>query len=138
MSDNTVTKPREVVPGRAGNYYKPDNGTNAIYCRAASGAFQDAGEIEIQEEKVRFFAEEHGYGDCAVYRDNGESGNTLDRPGMMALLDNIRAGDVKRVIVRDITRLARDYILLQKLIDLFVEYGVELVSVGDSGVISLV
>ena len=87
---------------------------------------------------MRLYAHEHGYGDCAVYHDNGVGGNTLDRPDMTALLYNIRSGDIKRVIVRDVSRLARDYILLQKLIDFLAEYEVELVSVSEGGVISLV
>ena len=48
--------------------------TTALYCRLA---LADTERIAAQEETLRRYAEEKGYGDCAVYRDNGVSGSTL-------------------------------------------------------------
>ena len=42
--------------------------------------------------------------------DDGYSGITFDRPGINALLQNVYAGNIKCVIVKDLSRFGRDYI----------------------------
>jgi site-specific DNA recombinase len=55
------------------------------------------------------------------YDDAGEESETLDRPGLQRLLDDIRAGKVDRVVVHRLDRLSRRVLdstaLLQKLRD---------------------
>ena len=77
----------------------------AIYCRMAS---TDAERIEEQEQALLKFAEENGYNDCVCYRDNGESGLSLDRPGMQRLQNDIREGKVHTVIVYNLSRISRN------------------------------
>jgi transcription elongation factor Elf1 len=82
-----------------------NNKKTAIYCRMACA---DTEQIERQEEMLLKFAGDNGYGECACYRDNGESGMSLDRPGMQRLKDDIRAGKIHTVIVYNLSRISRN------------------------------
>ena len=105
-----------------------------LYCHTASGG-TDA--IKSQFELLLRFSQKVGYSPTSAYFDCNESGVTLDRPGMQMLLTDIRAGKVKRVIVKDLSRLARSLFNSQELIGVFNKYGVELISVNDGGLMDL-
>ena len=53
----------------------------------------------------------------AIFRDDGVSGATLNRPGLDRLRDAVRAGSVERVLVTDPDRLARNYVQLMVLLE---------------------
>jgi site-specific DNA recombinase len=53
----------------------------------------------------------------AVFRDDGYSGATLNRPGLDRLRDAARAGEVEHVLVTDPDRLARNYVQLMVLLE---------------------
>ena len=134
MLANTQSKPRVAIYMRVANDNHSNSGLTALYCRLAQADTERIGEQEI---KLHVYAKDKHYGFCAVYRDNGESGATLDRPGLRALLDNVCSGNVKRVIVADLSRLARNFIHAHELMELFSQYGVEFISVNDGGVINI-
>jgi DNA invertase Pin-like site-specific DNA recombinase len=100
----------------------------AIYSRLASA---DAELIEQKESEMLNYAESNGFTPCVCYRDNGQSGVQLDRPGLQNLLSNIRSGGIERVIVADIARLSRGYIQTNELLRMFADHGVEFISVKD-------
>jgi site-specific DNA recombinase len=52
-----------------------------------------------------------------IFRDDGYSGATLNRPGLDRLRDAVRAGEVEQVLVTDPDRLARNYVQLMVLLD---------------------
>lgn len=45
-----------------------------------------------------------------IYEDNGEKGTDFDRPQFKNMMDDIRAGKIKCVVVKDLSRFGRDYI----------------------------
>jgi site-specific DNA recombinase len=53
----------------------------------------------------------------AIFRDDGVSGATLNRPGLDRLRDAVRAGSIERVLVTDPDRLARNYVQLMILLE---------------------
>src|SRR3954453_13724368 len=61
----------------------------------------------------------------AVFRDDGYSGATLNRPGLDRLRDAARAGEVDRVLVTDPDRLARNYVQLMVLLEELERAGCE-------------
>jgi len=115
-----------------------NTGTNdtVIYCRTASSGV-DGISNALQLDSLRQYGQSMGYSPIAAYCDWNESGITLDRPYLQKLLADIRAGAVKRVIVKDLSRLARNSYHLHELMRLFREHGVELVSVNDGGAVDL-
>ena len=64
-----------------------------------------------------------------VFGDPGITGDTVEgRPGMMALLEAVRAGKVDAVMVRDTNRLARHELAAQQIHAVFEAHGVLLVT----------
>lgn len=90
----------------------PDNELKcAIYCRVARDDETAPGEaIERQRQIILAYAREMGYTETADYLDNGYSGLNTDRPAFAKLNADISAGKVKAVIVKDLSRIGRDYL----------------------------
>ena len=66
------------------------------------------------------------------FTDLGYSGTNFDRPGYVDLMAGIMSGDVKCVVVKDLSRLGRTYIEVGELLfDTFVQYGIRFISVND-------
>lgn len=65
--------------------------------------------------------------------DDGYSGATFDRPGVNSLLQNIYAGNIKCVIVKDLSRFGREYIQTGRYIKyIFPKLGVRFIAVCDN------
>ncbi|MDR0999734.1 MAG: recombinase family protein [Clostridiales bacterium] len=105
-----------------------------IYCRTANGGNEA---IERQTELLTRYSLEQGYQVAAVYSDCNESGGALSRPSMQMLLNDIRSGQVSRVIVTDTARLCRNLLHFLELVHLFEDCGVELIAVKDGGAVNM-
>ena len=67
------------------------------------------------------------------YVDDGWSGANFDRPAFKRMMEDIRAGHIDCVIVKDLSRLGRDYIESGRLIQkTFPEYGVRFIAINDN------
>src|SRR5829696_4861326 len=60
-----------------------------------------------------------------IFRDDGYSGATLNRPGLDRLRDAVRAREVEQVLVTDPDRLARSYVQLMVLLEELERAGCE-------------
>jgi DNA invertase Pin-like site-specific DNA recombinase len=105
-----------------------------IYCRTANGGNEA---IERQKKMLMQYSMEQGYQVDAVYSDCNESGGALSRPSMQMLLNDVRSGQVSRVIATDMARLCRNLLHFHELVHLFEEYGVELIAVRDGGAVNM-
>ena len=64
-----------------------------------------------------------------VFGDPGITGDTVEgRPGMVALLDAVKAGGIDAVLVRDLNRLARDELAAQQIHAVLEAHGVRLIT----------
>lgn len=84
----------------------------AIYARVSTQRQAQAQTIEQQLERLRAHIRSQGW-DLApehVFRDDGYSGASLNRPGLDRLRDAVRAGEVDRALITDPDRLARNYV----------------------------
>ena len=74
--------------------------------------------------------------DCELkefYVDNGYSGTSLDRPGFNRLLDDITQGKINMIMVKDLSRLGRNHIEVNKYIeDIFPSLNVRVLSINDN------
>jgi DNA invertase Pin-like site-specific DNA recombinase len=86
--------------------------------------------LDAQAETIRAFAVTAGIELGRIFEDAGESAHNRNRPGLVALLGAVEAGQVTVVIVPDLTRLARDSGQLARLLDAFDRHGVRLVCSG--------
>jgi len=80
-------------------------------------------------EKMRH----HGYTAIRHYdEDDGYSGTNFNRPGFQRMLADIKAGKIKRVVVKDMSRFGRNYLQVGMYTEmLFPEYGVHFIAVND-------
>ena len=107
-----------------------------IYVRLSienSGKDDDGDSIENQTGICKEYVEEHP--DLKlydIYEDNGKKGTNFDRPEFNRLMDDIRAGKVKCVLVKDLSRFGRDYIEAGEYLEkIFPFLGVRFISITD-------
>jgi len=105
----------------------------AFYTRVACA---DAEVLLAQERQVTDYAKANGYesGEFNTHRfysDDGVTGSTLDRPGMNRLMADIRDGRVDVLIVKDLSRVARDFLLFDDWLRFLKKHNVRFISVGD-------
>ena len=88
--------------------------STAIYVRLSieNSGKDDAGDsIENQTGICREYVESKPYLNLyGIYSDNGEKGWKFDRPEFTRLMDDVKAGKVNCIVVKDLSRFGRDYI----------------------------
>ncbi|MBQ6234686.1 MAG: recombinase family protein [Clostridia bacterium] len=70
----------------------------------------DSNSIKNQKLLLESFADQHGFSNCHHYTDDGVSGATFSRPDWERMIADIEAGKVSAVIVKDMSRVGRDYL----------------------------
>ena len=105
----------------------------ALYMRLSreDGGAESAG-IESQRLLLRAYAEEQGYEIYDEYVDDGYSGTRYDRPAFARMRADVEAGAVNLVLVKDLSRLGRNYIVTGELTEVyFPEHRVRLIAIND-------
>lgn len=90
-----------------------------IYCRLSRDDERTGESVSIENQRVLLtrYVQEQGWRLVQTYVDDGVSGTTFDRPGLNAMISDIRTGKINLVIVKDLSRFGRDYIETGKFID---------------------
>lgn len=88
--------------------------------------------IENQKRLLEDYAEKMGFTNIRHFTDNGVRGTTFKRPGLDAMLDEIRAGNVATVIIKDQSRIGRDVVEVGLLKRTFDEYNVRFIAASDN------
>ena len=70
----------------------------------------DSNSIVTQKRLLESYATEHGFSNCVHYTDDGWSGGTFERPDWKRMIADIEAGKVGAVLVKDMSRVGRDYL----------------------------
>lgn len=91
---------------------KKKSGITALYCRLSrdDGAAGDSNSIANQKKLLQKYAKEHSFGNTRYYVDDGYTGTNFNRPGFQKLLEDMDMGYVTVLIVKDMSRLGRDYL----------------------------
>lgn len=110
-----------------------EEGLTALYERLSQEDKLDGESNSIANQKkiLERYCKDHG---ITAYRhydeDDGYSGTNFNRPGFQRMLADIKAGRIKRVIVKDMSRFGRDYLQVGMYTDVvFPEFGVHFIAV---------
>ena len=106
----------------------------ALYCRLSrDDELQgDSNSIINQKKILQRYALDHGYKNYRFYIDDGISGTTFNRPGFQQMIADIEAGLVKRVVIKDMSRLGRDYLQVGMYTEImFPEHDIHFIAVND-------
>ena len=121
--------------GQQGQEQGKPEGITACYSRLSvdDKIEGESNSIANQKKILERYCRERGYSGIRHYQDDGYSGVTFDdRPGFQAMLADIRSGKIARVLVKDMSRLGRDYLQVGMYTDIvFPEYGVHFIAVND-------
>ncbi|MDQ8699232.1 recombinase family protein [Hyphomicrobium sp. LHD-15] len=107
----------------------------AIYTRKSSeeGLEQEFNSLDAQREACEAYALSQKHAGWSVlpemYDDGGLSGGTMERPALQRLLDEVRAGRVKVIVVYKVDRLTRSLADFAKIVEVLDAYGASFVSV---------
>ena len=71
----------------------------------------DSNSIVNQKAVLSKYAADNGFSNPVFFIDDGVSGVTFDRPNFNRMIAEIEAGNVATVIVKDMSRLGRDYLM---------------------------
>ncbi len=84
----------------------------ALYCRLSrDDELQgDSNSIKNQKAILKKYADDNGFTNTEYFVDDGWSGTNFDRPDFTRLISEVDAGRVGTVIVKDMSRLGRDYL----------------------------
>ena len=111
-----------------------DNKITALYCRLSrDDELQgDSNSIVNQKAILSKYAKENGFKNPLFFVDDGYSGANFDRPSWSELVEKIENGEVATLIVKDMSRLGRDYLRVGLYTDvLFPEKGVRFIAISN-------
>lgn len=112
----------------------------AVYIRLSQEDSDNGGEknesnsITSQKELLNEFIEEHD--DLIFYDtyvDDGYTGTDFNRPGFQRLLEDMRKGNINCILVKDLSRLGRNYIEVGNYIEqIFPLFNIRFIAINDS------
>ena len=117
--------------------------TIAMYLRLSSedGDLRDSGKAESEsisnqrallQNFIRSHAEFAG-AEIREFCDDGWSGKNFERPGFVQLMEEVKAGGIQCIVVKDLSRFGRDYLIVGNYISrVFPFLGVRFIAVNDN------
>ena len=96
----------------------------------------ESNSISNQKQMLEDFARRNGLPNPTHFTDDGISGTRFDRPGFLAMMEEVEAGRVEAIVIKDMSRLGRDYLKIGQVMEVLRQRGVRLIAIND-GVDSL-
>ena len=76
----------------------------------------ESNSISNQKQMLEDFARRNGLPNPTHFTDDGISGTRFDRPGFLAMMEEVEAGRVEAIVIKDMSRLGRDYLKVGQVI----------------------
>ncbi len=93
----------------------------------------ESNSISNQKKMLEDYARRNGLPNPTHFTDDGVSGTRFDRPGFLAMMEEVEAGRVEAVVIKDLSRLGRNCIEAGRLTEeFFPEHDIRLVAVSDN------
>ena len=96
----------------------------------------ESNSISNQKQMLEDFARRNGLPNPTHFTDDGISGTRFDRPGFLAMMEEVEAGRVEAIVIKYMSRLGRDYLKVGQVMEVLRQRGVRLIAIND-GVDSL-
>ena len=96
----------------------------------------ESNSISNQKQMLEDFARRNGLPNPTHFTDDGISGTRFDRPGFLAMMEEVEAGRVEAIVIKDMSQLGRDYLKVGQVMEVLRQRGVRLIAIND-GVDSL-
>ncbi|MBQ8119929.1 MAG: recombinase family protein, partial [Ruminococcus sp.] len=106
----------------------------ALYCRLSQEDMRigESLSIENQRKMLQEYADQNGFRNCKFYVDDGFSGTDNTRPAYVEMMNDVKNGLVGTVIVKDQSRLGRDHLETDRLLEImFPTYDVRFIAITD-------
>lgn len=111
-----------------------NNLITALYCRLSQEDELQGESNSITNQKLilQKYAEEHRFPNIQFYVDDGYSGANFNRPDFKRMMADVECGKVGIVIVKDQSRLGRDYLQTGMLMEItFPQFDVRFIAIND-------
>src|SRR5574344_2073730 len=115
--------------------YNYGGDVTALYCRLSKDdeLIGDSNSIVHQKEMLAKYAKEHGFTNTEFYVDDGYSGTNFNRPDFQRMMSDVEEGNIRTVIVKDMSRFGRDYIMVGYYTEIyFGNCNVRFIAVNDN------
>ena len=88
--------------------------------------------IQNQERQLEEYAEQNNLKPYIHIQDDGWSGTVWNRPGWMELIEKVEADEVGAIVLKDSSRMGRDYLRVGLYREMFREKGIRLIAINDN------
>ena len=91
----------------------------------------ESNSISNQKQMLEDYARQNGFPNPTHFTDDGISGTCFDRPGFNAMMKEVEADHVEAIIIKDMSRLGRDYLKVGQIMEILRVKGVRLIAIND-------
>ena len=91
----------------------------------------ESNSISNQKKMLMDYAKAHDLPSPVHFTDDGISGTRFDRPGFMAMMDEVNKGNVGTICIKDMSRMGRDYLKVGQVMEMLRQKGVRLIAIND-------
>ena len=92
---------------------------------------RESNSISNQKAMLEEFAARQGFTNIVHFTDDGISGTCFDRPGFLAMMKEVEAGNVEYLCLKDMSRMGRDYLKVGQIMEILRQRGVRLIAIND-------
>lgn len=92
---------------------------------------RESNSISNQKAMLEDFATRQGFTNIVHFTDDGISGTCFDRPGFLAMMKEVEAGNVEYLCIKDMSRMGRDYLKVGQIMEILRQRGVRLIAIND-------
>jgi len=113
----------------------PQQNSTALYLRLSrdDGSDAESNSIGNQRELLRRYAKEHKLFVHDEYVDDGWSGTNFDRPSFQRMMEDVEAGNVTTILVKDLSRLGRNNAMIAFYTEIFFpDRDIRLIAINDN------
>ena len=92
----------------------------------------ESNSIVNQKKILEEYASKNNLSNIIHFTDDGISGTQFDRPGFMEMMNGVNTGNIGCIIVKDMSRLGRDYLKVGQCMEILRQKGVRLIAINDN------